>query len=81
MQVSNVYHDEDKFGPYLPMSKMDFTPAETKPTGQRVSSWRSADMSMAVDYICSIARTAFQRGYVILTRLCASVDASETAIG
>lgn len=29
------------------MSKMDFTPAETKPTGQRVSSCRSAETSIA----------------------------------
>src|SRR6267154_5074331 len=35
------------FVSYRRMSKMDFTPAETKPTGQRVSSCRSAETSIA----------------------------------
>jgi hypothetical protein len=32
---------------YLPMSKMDLTPAETRPTGHRESSCKSAETSMA----------------------------------
>lgn len=36
-----------RYSSVRPMSNMDFTPAETKPTGQRVNSWRSAEMSIA----------------------------------
>lgn len=33
---------------HLPMSKIDLTPAETKPTEQRESSCKSAEISIAV---------------------------------
>lgn len=39
---------------YLPISKIDLTPAETKPTGQRASSCKSAEISIAVGILNSV---------------------------
>lgn len=53
---------------YLPISRIDFTPAETKPTGHLESSGRSADTS--------IAERRCERGHSSTTKLLTLFTAS-----